>query len=102
MIDPMETDSSKALTPALVRMEFTPSAVLIPVVRRFISEFYDRLVIDKDTVSRVALATHELLENTVKYSIDGVASIAIDVKERDTGGFATVRFRNRASAENIE
>jgi anti-sigma regulatory factor (Ser/Thr protein kinase) len=97
----MESQESKKTTPASMRLEFMPSTLLISVVRKFVSEFYERLISDADAVSRVALATHELLENTVKYSTDGHASIAIDVEERDGREIVRIRTRNPTSPEHI-
>lgn len=51
---------------ASVELTFAPSLELIPVVRRFVSAFYEELLSHADAASRLALATHELLENTVK------------------------------------
>jgi hypothetical protein len=39
-------------------------------VRRFVAELTDSVVHDSDLASRLALATHELLENAVKYAVD--------------------------------
>jgi len=69
-------------------------------VRRFVSEFYQRFLGDPDGTSRVALATHELLENAVKYSRDGETTIRIGV---DTGESKTVTIHlsNRADETHI-
>ncbi len=42
----------------------------LTAVRRFVAELTDSVVHDSDLASRLALATHELLENAVKYSVD--------------------------------
>lgn len=82
---------------AYVELEFCPSPGLVPIVRRFVSAFYERLLSQADAASRLALATHELLENTVKYSVDGVSSIHLGVVRREDGTEISVRTRNRSS-----
>jgi hypothetical protein len=72
---------------------------LINLVRRFVADFYMQVVADTDTASRLALTTHELLENAVKYSTDGEAALYVEL---DPGsGTVAVRTRNRATEEQI-
>lgn len=79
---------------------FRPSVQLISVVRCFVSDFYAGVVADPDTASRLALATHELLENAVKYSSDGETALNIEVDS--VSGSVSVRARNRADKSRIE
>jgi hypothetical protein len=72
---------------------------LINVVRCFVAEFYADVVEDLDTASRLALATHELLENAVKYSSDGETALYVEVDP--AAGTACVRTKNRAEAGRI-
>ena len=82
-----------------VEMSFSPTVELIDVVREFVSSFHARARVDLDTTSRVALATHELLENACKYSLDGVTNLRIELgRDRAT---VRIRLRNRASPEHI-
>jgi anti-sigma regulatory factor (Ser/Thr protein kinase) len=85
---------------AYFELNFRPNVQLVSVVRRFVSEFYQRFLFDPDGTSRVALATHELLENAVKYSKDGETTIRIEVEQTKP---KTVRviLRNRAEPANI-
>jgi hypothetical protein len=89
--------------PTLTAFELTfrPNVELISIVRRFVFDFYERMVDDADTVSRMALATHELLENAVKYSSDGVTSLSITFEPKETSSVVSIRLGNRASAEHI-
>jgi hypothetical protein len=77
---------------------FRPSAILITVVRRFVEEFYLKIMDDRDVASRLALTTHELLENAAKYSTDGEASLHV-VARKET---VHVRASNRAAPAQIE
>lgn len=87
---------------AYVELNFRPNVQLVSVVRRFVSEFYQRTLGDPDGSSRVALATHELLENAVKYSKDGETTIRIEVSSADTTPrTVTILLRNRAEDSHI-
>jgi hypothetical protein len=79
---------------------FRPSVQLISLVRRFVEDFYQNVLADDAAASRLALATHELLENAAKYSTDGSASLYVEVDT--TGGAVLVRTTNRATTEQID
>jgi len=81
---------------AAFELAFRPNVQLINVVRRFVSDFYDEVIGDPDMVSRLALATHELLENAVRYSTDGETIIRIYIVPTDDGDELTIRMENRA------
>lgn len=83
-----------------MELNFRPNVQLVSVVRRFVSEFYQRFLSDDDGTSRVALATHELLENAVKYSKDGETTIRIEMTN-DTPKQVRITLRNRADEKNI-
>jgi two-component sensor histidine kinase len=80
-------------------LRFRPSAELIGIVRRFVGDFYERVTRDDDAASRLALATHELLENAVKYSSDGAANLSVKVDPAT--GSVDVKMSNRATASQI-
>ncbi|MGE0400997.1 MAG: ATP-binding protein [Kofleriaceae bacterium] len=86
---------------AYVELNFRPNVQLVSVVRRFVSEFYQRTLGDPDGSSRVALATHELLENAVKYSKDGETTIRIEVSASGSPRTVTIMLRNRAEDPHI-
>jgi hypothetical protein len=76
---------------------FRPNIKLVSTVRRFTGDFYRRMLDDRDASSRLALATHELLENAVAYSIDSETSIQIEVEDNTL----TVKTWNRSTPERI-
>jgi hypothetical protein len=86
---------------AYVELKFSPSAELITTVRRFVSNFYQRLLKNGEASSRLALATHELLENAVKFSMDGESTIRIGVLREERAHLVTIRTCNRATREDI-
>jgi hypothetical protein len=87
--------------PAYVELNFRPNVTLVSVVRRFVSDFYSKALDDADGTSRVALATHELLENAVKYSKDGETTIRIEVTLAPGPKQVSIRLTNRAAPEHV-
>jgi len=84
---------------AYFEMTIAPKLELVSVVRQFIGTFYAHGYGDPDTVDRVALAAHELLENAVKYSIDGATTLRMDIVTGQTTSFV-IRTRNRATPDH--
>jgi hypothetical protein len=85
-----------------VEVSFRPNVELISVVRRFVSDFYARMFKDPDATSRVALATHELLENAVRYSDDGETRIRVEVLNPDPKSqVAAIRTWNLATPDDV-
>jgi anti-sigma regulatory factor (Ser/Thr protein kinase) len=67
-------------------------------VRRLVERLCRRQLATEDGVSRLAMATHELLENAVKFSVDGEASLRVEVKPNAEVSIVT---RNRASKADL-
>lgn len=80
-------------------LEFRPYVELVTRAREFVTDFYEQLLSDADAVSRVALATHELLENVVKYSSDGRSHFEIELLDLDGENTVRIRARNRTTPE---
>jgi len=81
---------------------FSPSLSLISRVRRFVSDFYDECLGDPESTSRIAMASHELLENAVKYASHHLARICIVVEREEGGGrIVTIETKNRTVPENL-
>jgi hypothetical protein len=81
-------------------LAFQPSVALTSLVRRFVSEFYAHVLRDPDLVARLALATHELLENTIKYSVDGESVLRVAIER--ASGVVTVHTSNRSDTGHID
>jgi hypothetical protein len=84
---------------AALRLDFRPHVDLVSSARKFVSEFYERVLSDPEAVSRVALATHELLENVIKYSSDGRSHLEIELSETSDGDMLRIRASNRTTPE---
>ncbi len=79
-------------------LRFRPNVRLVSVVRRFVESFYQLILNDSSVTERVALATHELLENAVKYSNDGETALRIEVDQKPRPWDVRVRTWNRTTA----
>lgn len=80
---------------------FRPNVELITSTRRFVAELFDSVLTDPDMVSRVALTIHELLENTLKYSMDGMVCLRVTVSEVEGKRVVTICASNRARPEQV-
>ena len=75
---------------------------MVTSTRKFVSDLLDSIRVDADATSRVALATHELLENTLRHSKDGRARLALVLDETQDGWRIAVRLCNRADKDRID
>lgn len=78
-------------------LAFRPNITLVSTVRRFIGEFYRRLLTDQEVGARLALATHELLENAVAYATSDDTEIRIEVVDDQL----VIKTWNRTLPERI-
>jgi anti-sigma regulatory factor (Ser/Thr protein kinase) len=85
---------------ACFELSFRPSIELVSLVRRFVEAFYAQILADADLASRVALATHELLENAVKYACDGETRIRMEIRTPAAHPQIQIVTRNRALTEH--
>jgi hypothetical protein len=88
-------------SPALFELTFEPSFELVPDVRDFVESLYLRILNDADLSGRLAIATHELLENAVKYSSDGATSLRVEVVPDAEARAIMVQTRNRADDQHV-
>jgi hypothetical protein len=86
---------------AYFELSFSPNVRLVSTVRRFVSEFYGEAVGNSEVTSQLAVATHEMLENAVRYSVDGNTSIRIGIKRLGPSLKVTIDTENRASLRSI-
>ena len=88
-------------TSPFIDLSFAPSLQLVSVVREFVGDFYDRSLGDADTLSRITLATHEILENAVKYSLDGLTRIRIECRAAAPGREIEIQTWNRPRPDDL-
>jgi two-component sensor histidine kinase len=82
-------------------LSFEPLAEQIASLRGAVSDLCAPRVADADELSRVLLATHELLENIVKYSSGGMAEFHFALERTESGLRARLRTKNRAEPERL-
>lgn len=81
---------------------FEPMLQVISTMRRFVLALYERVLRDEIVSSQMALVTHELLENAVKYNTADGASLRICLlKQVGSGYLIEIRTRNHAAPEHI-
>jgi anti-sigma regulatory factor (Ser/Thr protein kinase) len=85
----------------IFELEFTPNLRLVPIVRRFVSDFYGEVFEDPEIISRLALATHELMENSVRHNSGGEARLTVELRDVAGEKHISVRIGNPAWPENI-
>jgi len=84
-----------------ISLDFEARGKLISTTSRFVRDFYDSMLVDPDATSRVLLTAHELLENTAKYSSDGLTHMQVGVAEREGKNYVQIQTRNRASPARL-
>lgn len=87
--------------PASFELRFSPCDQLISIVRRFVLSFYGSILDDEELSSQLALATHELLDNAVKYGTTPTAELAVTVIPEGDAHRIVVSIRNRAELRHI-
>ena len=80
---------------------FRPNRDLVSLVRRFVSDFYAEVLTQEDDIQRLALATHELLENAVKFSARTETAVQIQLKTIGNRTRVLVETRNEGKEENV-
>jgi hypothetical protein len=82
-------------------LTFRPNLRLISVVRRFVSDFYADVLQDGELAAQLALATHELLDNGVRYATTEETGLSVEVAHGDDPRIVRLQTRNRASDEDV-
>lgn len=85
----------------LFELEFTPNLRLIPIVRRFVSDFYGEVFADPEIISRLALATHELMENAVRHNSGDEARLMVELRDLAGAKHIAVKISNPSYPEDI-
>jgi hypothetical protein len=86
----------------LFELEFTPNLRLVPIVRRFVSDFYGEVFEDAEVISRLALSTHELMENAIQHNSGGDARLVVELREVEGEKHLSVRICNPTWPERID
>jgi hypothetical protein len=84
-----------------LELSFAPSVRLVPIVRRFVGEFYVTVLTDPEITSKMTVAAHELLENAVTYSADGHTMIRVSVSGDGDSVQVSIDTRNRTTPTHL-
>jgi hypothetical protein len=87
---------------SLFELRFRPTVALVSTVRRFVSDFYAELLRSADVAHKLAMATHEMLENAVHYSIDQQSELCITAQRTERELVVTIRTKNRCTDERLQ
>jgi anti-sigma regulatory factor (Ser/Thr protein kinase) len=96
-----DVDATAQNCRASLELTFQQDVPLISEVRRFVAGFCQRMAVAPDAAARVAMAAHELLENSVLYSIDGKAHLSLSIVDGDGARHVRIRSANRTAPEQI-
>lgn len=86
---------------AFFELRFVPDVALVSAVRCFVTDFYGHLSGEPDVAHRLAMATHELLENAVAHSPDQRTEVRIVVRRTGPTMSIAIETRNRVSADRV-
>lgn len=84
-----------------VRLQMDVDPTLVSVTRRFVEESLGRFLDNRDLISRVAMAAHELLENAAKYADGRNADLSISVEGQKGEEKITLRLTNQTSTGHL-
>lgn len=87
--------------PTSIGIIFEPMLQLVSSMRRFVLAIYQRILADEAASSQVALVTHELLENAVKFNTDSGTMLRVNLTRETDHYIVVIRTRNRAALEDI-
>src|SRR5262249_21288683 len=87
--------------PGEIRLHFRPERTLINATREYVRRFYAGTLASSEASWRVALTTHELLENALKYSTDGLATVDIAVVYGAVENTVRIKIHNRTSYDRV-
>lgn len=91
-------------SPTSFDIVFAPMLQVVSTMRRFVLGLYERILQDPVMSAQMALVTHELLENAIKYNTDDGALLRVSLTERAgpaPGRLVMIRTRNRAAEDHI-
>jgi two-component sensor histidine kinase len=98
----MQTTAHSTSRPTRVSLRFIPTLASISSTGHFIKAFYEPLVRDASAAARAALAAHELMENALKYSIDGQTCMTVELVRLGGECTITIQTSHFISAERRE
>lgn len=102
---PQASGHGSVMTPELgFDLSIDPNPRFVSVVRRFVEAAFERLVQDPETIFRVAMSAHELMENAAKYSIGSKTLLRVSFRRTSPGdeAFVSIYLSNETTPDHIE
>ncbi len=97
-------EGSTLSAPTSFDILFAPMLQVVSTMRRFVLALYERVLKDASMSAQMALVTHELLENAVKFNTDAGTRLRISLTRHELPTphhEVAIRTRNRAAPEHI-
>ena len=85
----------------LINLQFRPTLELLSPTRDFVAELFKSHWMSEDVVYRIVVTLHELLENVMKYSTDGIAHLSADLAQADRETILCLRVSNECVPERL-
>jgi hypothetical protein len=89
------------MTRSLFELTFRPTQELLAPMRALVTELFKSQSMEEDAVYRLGIALHELLENVMKYSADGVAHLSAELGETEKRAVVSLRVSNQCEAARL-
>lgn len=84
-----------------LEVDVVPDNSGINVARHVVDDLSRRVLNDQDLGWRLAMATHELLDNARKYGTGETAALSLFITREGTGYVANVQVRTQSTVEQI-
>jgi hypothetical protein len=81
---------------------FAPALEQVSAVREFLQRYYEGVISDRDTLERLVMAAHELLENAAKYRAGGVCQLHVGRQIRGGVDHALVSVTNEIDRARMD
>ena len=85
----------------LFELRFRPTEELLTPMRALITELFKAQAMEEDTIYRLGIALHELLENVIKYSTDGIAHLSAEVGGTRERPVVLLRVSNQCEPDRL-
>jgi hypothetical protein len=85
-----------------IELRFPPRRVFVSRIASMVRQFCRELIGDGDELSRVNMATHELVENVVKYSAGGICELRVEFRLKGPTPVVSIETANEVEGEALE
>jgi len=73
----------------------------VGAIRKFVQAYYDLVIRDADLLDRMAMTTHELMENVAKYAADSSSELRIAYRPDGRPPCLEIAVTSRIAPENV-